>query len=110
SFPTRRSSDLLHGVLVHAQKRRHRAITERWLLLDQLLDRLDQLRPNVGRRLGRTVVHRPARHLEPAAQLADRHLTAIVFQSLLDRENQLSSLPSRDCNFFRARNSSMASP
>ena len=30
--------------------------------------------------------------------------------SLADRFNHVSSLPNRDCNFFRARSSSIASP
>src|SRR6056297_327219 len=102
--------DPLHGVLVHPQQSRHSPIAKRGLLLDQGLDRCGQLWPHLRGRLGRPVIHRPTRHLEPAAQLADRDRKSICLQSLLDREDQLSSLPNRDANFFRARSSSMASP
>ena len=71
---------------------------------------LDQLRLQLGRGLLRAVVQRATWHAEPAAQLADGHLDAVVCQSLPDEVDYLSSSPSRDCSFFLARSSSMASP
>jgi len=62
------------------------------------------------RRLLFAVIHGASRHIKPAAQLADRYLDAVFCQSLPDILDYLSSSPNRDCNFFLARNSSMASP
>lgn len=40
--------DPLYGVLVHAKQRSHSAVIERWLGLDHLLDRLNELRSDSG--------------------------------------------------------------
>src|SRR5690606_39724899 len=101
-LPALELEDALHGVLVHAQQPGYGAVAERRLLLDQLLDRLGQLRPHLRRGLGGPVIHRPPRPAEPAAQLGDRNLDPFVLQSLPDRASALSALPSRDSQFVRA--------
>lgn len=90
-LPALQLEDPLHHVLVHRQQSRHRAIAERRLDFDQRLDRLRQ----VASHLRRPVAHR-RRLPEPSALLQD----AVRQQSLLDRDNQVSSLPKRDANFF----------
>src|SRR5690606_21523744 len=67
-LPALELEDALHGVLVHAQQPGYGAVAERRLLLDQLLDRLGQLRPHLRRGLGGPVIHRPPRHAELAGQ------------------------------------------
>ena len=52
----------------------------------------------------RTAVHRFARHLEPATQLADRDLETLVLKFLLDMPDHVSSSSSKDWSFFGARN------
>src|SRR5215475_2727119 len=89
---------------------RHRSIAKRRMLLNHRLDRLKESAIDLRCGLDRSVVHRPPRHPEPPAQLAHRDLDAFGFESLTDRLDHFSSSPSRDCNFFRARNSSIASP
>src|SRR5690606_24807683 len=100
----------LYRVLVHAKQRSHRAVTKRGLGLDHRLDRCGQLGVDLCRCLGRLVVRRTPRHLKPAAELGHGDYETFVLQALLDRAHQLSSFPSREANFFRARISSIASP
>jgi hypothetical protein len=61
-------------------------------------------------RLHWSIVDTAPRHIELAAQLADRDDNALGMQSLTDRLDHDSFSPSRDANFFRARNSSIALP
>ena len=109
-LPALELEDALNGVFIEAQQMRHRAIAERRRLFDHGLDRLGQLGIELRCRLHRPVIDSTSRHVEPAAKLAQRHFKAVITQALLDRENHFSSSPSRACSFFRARNSSIASP
>src|SRR5574343_192712 len=102
--------DPLHGVLVHAEQVRHGAVAEGRVLFDHLLHWHNKIVPNLRRCLRRTVIDAPTWHGEPSAQLADRDVNAVSHESLVDRLDHLSSSPSRDCNFFLARSSSIASP
>lgn len=43
---------------------------------------------------------RTPNHAKPLAQLTDRDLDAVVFESLRQSRDHVSSLPNRDCNFF----------
>src|SRR5690606_34323246 len=109
-LPALELEDPLHRVLVHAQQGGHSPVAERWLSFDHGFDRLGQLGFHPRRRLRRLVVHATTGHAKPLAQLGHRHHETLVLESLLDREHQLSSLPSREASFFRARISSIASP
>ncbi|MOA01672.1 hypothetical protein D3C78_1210930 [compost metagenome] len=109
-LPAHQLEHALHGVLVEPQQMRHRSIAKRRRFFDQRLDGRDKLRIELWRCLHRLVVDGAARHVEPAAQLGDRDGDAVGLQSLVDRLDHFSSSPSRDCNFFLARSSSIASP
>ena len=109
-LPATNLEDPLDGVLVHAQQPRHGPVAKRRLLLDERLHRRLELGLDLRNPFHRAVVEASAGHAEPSAQLADRDVEPIFKQSLTDRLNHDSSLPNRDCNFFRARSSSMASP
>lgn len=102
--------DALHRVLVEAQQVRDGPVPEGWVLLDHGLDRGHEALLQRRRSLHRAVVHGAPGHLEPLAQLADRDGDAVGLQSLADRLDHFLSSPSRGCNFFLARNSSIASP
>lgn len=109
-LPALELEDPLDRVLIKPQQMRHRPVAERRLFLDQGLNRFHKGRVHFGRRAAWLVVDAAPRNAKPAAEFGQRNLKTIVFQSLPDAINYGSSLPSRDCNFFRARNSSMASP
>ena len=109
-LPALELENSLYGVLVHAEQVRDGAVTERRVLFDHLLYWFGKVLLNLRRGLCRAIVDTPARHFEPPTELADRDVDSVGPQSLVDRLDHLSSSPSRDCNFFRARNSSMASP
>src|SRR5574343_1136785 len=102
--------DPLYGVLVHTKQMRHGAVAEGRVLFDHLLHWRCKCFLNPRRHLGRAVIDAPTWHGEPSAQLADRDVNAVSHESLVDRLDHLSSSPSRDCNFFLARSSSIASP
>lgn len=109
-LPTPELEDALHRVLVEAQQVRHCPVPEGWVLFNHGLDRGHEAL--LQRRAGFDwpVVHRAPGHLKPLAQLADRDGDAVGLQSLADRLDHFSSSPNRDCNFFLARSSSIASP
>jgi hypothetical protein len=79
---------------------RRNSLSKQRLLLNQCRDRIGQLRPHLPRDLGPPLIHRPTRHAEPETQLTDQGRKLIRLQYVLDREDQLSSLPDRDANFF----------
>jgi hypothetical protein len=110
NLPALELEDALHRVRVELEQISHRPVSERRVLLDHLLDRLHQPLLQLRRRLGRLVIDRPARDLKPPTQFADRDIESVLLESLADRLDHFSSSPSRDCNFFLARSSSIASP
>src|SRR5690606_13160000 len=69
-----------------------------------------QFRLDLWGHLRRLVIHRAPGNPEPLAQLGDRDGITIFLQSLADRLDHFSFSPNRDCNFFLARNSNIASP
>src|SRR3546814_522907 len=109
-LPAFELEDALHGVLIETQQIRHRPITKGWRLFDHGFDRFGKLRVDFGRSLNRLVVHRASGNTEPLAKLGDRDVKTFFFQSLADHLDHFSSSPNRDCNFFLARSSSIASP
>lgn len=81
---THQSKDPLHGVLVDSQQMRHRPLGERWQFLNPCLDRLSKTSLHLRLELDRSVIHRAARHLEPAARLRNRDGDAFFFKFLAD--------------------------
>ena len=77
----------LDRFLVHAEQTSHGAVPKRRLLLDQRLDRRYQGRIDLQRLLARPVIHRPARHIEPTAKLAEPDLFILSCKFLLERED-----------------------
>src|SRR5690606_4445909 len=80
------------------------------ILFNQDFDGGSQLLINFGRCLRGLVVHRAPRYLKPTAQLAETGLDTFIEQALLNAKNHLPSSSNKACSFFRARNSSIASP
>src|SRR5690606_32146881 len=109
-LPAFELEDALYRVFVNAQQIGDRPIPKRRRLFDHRFDGLCQFRFDLRRGLRRFVVHRAPGNTEPLAQLGDRDGIAIFLQSLADRLDHFSSSPNRDCNFFLARNSNIASP
>jgi len=109
-LPPLELEDALYRVLVKAQQCRHGPIAERWILLDHGLDRRDQMLLNLGSGLDASVIPTAPWQAKPTTDFTDGDLGTLGAQSLLNISDYLSSSPSREANFFLARNSSMASP
>jgi hypothetical protein len=73
NLPALDLEDLLHRVLVEAQKPDHRAVAEGRLLLDHGLDRLGKARIDLRCSLCRLVVDYPLRHAKPYTKFGQRH-------------------------------------
>ncbi|WP_161795381.1 hypothetical protein [Xanthomonas sp. MUS 060] len=54
-MPALELEDPLYPVLAHPKQSSHRSFTERWLDLDQCMDRLGQFRPHLRRAVQRLI-------------------------------------------------------
>ena len=102
--------DALHGVLAEPKQIRHRSVAERWVLLDHRLDRFGKLRIDFGFGVIHLVVKGAPRNVELATQPAHTGNHAIIAQALMRAKDHFPCWSSKACCFFRARNSSNASP
>jgi hypothetical protein len=70
-LPALELEDALYRVLVEPQQGCNRPVTERWVLLNHVFDRGDQMLLKLGRGLDAAVVPTTTRQAKPAAELAD---------------------------------------
>ncbi len=71
NLPALELEDALYRVLVEPQQGCNRPVTERWVLLNHVFDRGDQMLLKLGRGLDAAVVPTTTRQAKPAAELAD---------------------------------------
>lgn len=109
-LPAFELEDPLLRALVEPEQASYRTIAEGQLFQNHLANRFGKALLHLELGLHRLIVRDASGNPKPGANLADSHIETVLFESLADGLDYLSSSPNRDADFLLARSSSMTSP